>query len=60
MNSDFKLRSASRQVSSKQWKKQDPQIPRSIWWHTDAQFVGFRIIRPLKTPSLSEQEAYWK
>ena len=42
MNSDFKLRSASRQVSSKQWKKQDPQIPRSIWWHTDAQFVGFR------------------
>ena len=60
MNSDFKLRSASRQVSSKQWKKQDPQIPRSIWWHTDAQFVGFRIIRPLKTPSLSEQEAYWE
>ena len=60
MNSDFKLRSASRQVSSKQWKKQDPQIPRSIWWHTDAQFVGFRIIRPLKTPSLSDQEAYWK
>ena len=60
MNSDFKLRSASRQVSSKQWKKQDPQIPRSIWWHTDAQFVGFRIIRPLKTPSLSEQQAYWK
>ena len=60
MNSNFKLRSASRQASSKKWKKQDPQIPRSIWWHTDAQFVGFRIIRPLKTPSFKEQLDYWE
>ncbi|MFL2639164.1 MAG: formylglycine-generating enzyme family protein [Flavobacteriaceae bacterium] len=60
INSNFKLRSASRQASSKEWKKRDPQIPRSLWWHTDAKFVGFRIIRPLKTPSLQEQEAYWE
>lgn len=60
MNSNFKLRSASRQASSKQWKKQDPQIPRSIWWHTDAQFVGFRIVRPLKVPKPEEQLAYWE
>ena len=60
MNSNFKLRSASRQASSKQWKKQDPQIPRSEWWHTDAQFVGFRIIRPFVTPPVEEQLPYWE
>ena len=60
MNSNFKLRSASRQASSKQWKKQDPQIPRSVWWHTDAQFVGFRIVRPLKAPKPEKQLTYWE
>ena len=60
MNSNFKLRSASRQASSKQWKKQDPQIPRSEWWHTDAQFVGFRVIRPFVTPPFEEQLPYWE
>ena len=60
MNSDFKLRSASRQPSSKEWKKQDPQIPRSSWWHTDAQFVGFRIVRPFITPSKAQQIQYWE
>ncbi|MDG1974242.1 MAG: formylglycine-generating enzyme family protein [Flavobacteriaceae bacterium] len=60
MNSNFKLRSASRQASSKQWKKQDPQIPRSEWWHTDAQFVGFRVIRPFVTPPIEEQLTYWE
>ena len=60
MNSDFKLRSASRQPSSKEWKKQDPQIPRSSWWHTDAQFVGFRIVRPFVTPSEAQQIQYWE
>jgi hypothetical protein len=59
MNSSYRLRSASRQGSSKRWKKQDPQIPRSIWWHTDAQFVGFRIIRPKNTPQIKEQNEYW-
>ena len=58
-NSHYRLRSASRQASSKQWKKQDPQIPRSKWWHTDAQFVGFRVVRPYKTPTIEEQNDYW-
>ncbi|MCI0488644.1 MAG: formylglycine-generating enzyme family protein, partial [Blastocatellia bacterium] len=31
-----------------QWSRRDPQIPQSIWWHTDATFVGFRIVRPLE------------
>ena len=44
------LRSAARRGSSASWKQQDPQLPKSIWYHTDAQFLGFRIIRPLKLP----------
>ncbi len=55
-----KLRNASRQYSEKRWKMRDPQIPKSIWWHTDAQFVGFRIVRPYNTPSEKEQKVYWK
>jgi len=58
-SSNYRLRSASRQASSKQWKKQDPQIPRSKWWHTDAQFVGFRVVRPYITPTIEEQKEYW-
>ena len=58
-SSNYRLRSASRQASSKQWKKQDPQIPRSKWWHTDAQFVGFRVVRPFITPTADEQNEYW-
>jgi len=42
------LRSSARRGSDKSWKQQDPQLPKSIWYHTDAQFLGFRIIRPLK------------
>ena len=38
-------RSASRQASNKDWKMQDPQIPQSIWYLTDATFVGFRVVR---------------
>jgi formylglycine-generating enzyme required for sulfatase activity len=38
------LRSAARRPSDKVWNRQDPQIPRSIWWLTDADFVGFRVV----------------
>jgi formylglycine-generating enzyme required for sulfatase activity len=54
-----KLRSACRRGSSPDWKMQDPQLPKSIWYHTDAQFVGFRIIRPLKIPTTEEMYKYW-
>ena len=53
------LRSAARMYSDPEWKKQDPQIPKSIWYHTDATFVGFRIIRPFQTPSKEERENKW-
>ncbi len=54
------LRSTSRKASTKKWKLRDPQIPKSKWWHTDAPFIGFRIVRPYKTPSKEEQRIYWK
>jgi formylglycine-generating enzyme required for sulfatase activity len=41
------LRSAARKVSNPEWSVQDPQRPQSIWWHTDATFVGLRVLRPL-------------
>lgn len=53
-------RSAARAGSSEEWKKQDPQIPKSIWYHTDALHVGFRIVRPLIEPSAVEKAPKWE
>lgn len=53
------MRSASRAFSKPVWKQRDPQFPKSKWWHTDAPFVGFRIIRPYMTPNQKEQNSYW-
>jgi len=38
-------RSAARMPSHEDWKEQDPQVPKSIWYHTDAEFLGFRVVR---------------
>ena len=53
------LRSAARVGSDETWKEQDPQIPQSIWYHTDAHGVGFRVVRPLEVPSDEERVAKW-
>ena len=53
------LRSAARSHSGPEWKQQDPQFPKSIWYHTDAQFLGFRVIRPLIVPSAEDMHKYW-
>lgn len=53
------LRSAAREASHEDWKQQDPQLPRSIWYHTDALGVGFRIVRPLVEPSKKERASKW-
>jgi len=54
------LRSAARVGSSEDWKEQDPQLPQSIWYHTDAQGLGFRIVRPLVEPSEEEKASKWE
>jgi formylglycine-generating enzyme required for sulfatase activity len=40
-----RLRSAARRSSEEKWSRRDPQNPKSKWWHTDATFVGFRVVR---------------
>ncbi len=40
------LRAGERRASNRDWSMRDPQRPQSIWWHTDAIFVGFRVVRP--------------
>ena len=52
-------RSATRRGSDRSWKMQDPQLPKSVWYHSDAQWVGFRIVRPLQVPSPEELQKYW-
>jgi formylglycine-generating enzyme required for sulfatase activity len=54
-----RLRSASRRYSDEGWKEQDPQEPQSIWYLTDAKFLGFRVVRPLREPSADEKAAKW-
>ena len=41
-------RSAARRASEKSWITLDPQRPQSIWWLTSADFVGFRVVRPVE------------
>jgi formylglycine-generating enzyme required for sulfatase activity len=53
------LRSAARRGSNKDWKQQDPQLPQSIWYFTDALFLGFRVVRPLVEPSAEEMAKTW-
>jgi formylglycine-generating enzyme required for sulfatase activity len=41
------------------WKKQDPQLPKSIWYMTDAQWLGFRLVRPATLPSAEDMYRAW-
>ena len=45
--------------STLDWKRRDPQIPKSFWWNTDSPFLGFRLVRPVNPPSPEEQAAFW-
>ncbi len=39
------LRSAARNFTqTKAWLKTDPQIPKSKWWYSDQNYVGFRVV----------------
>ena len=53
------LRSAVREGSSLEWKEQDPQLPQSIWYFTDAHGLGFRVIRPLEEPTDEAKLTRW-
>jgi len=53
------VRCAGRLESSLNWKRRDPQIPKSFWWNTDSPFVGFRLVRPATRPSDEDIEYFW-
>jgi formylglycine-generating enzyme required for sulfatase activity len=53
------LRSARRISSSPNWQVQDPEIPKSLWYLTDAHWLGFRVVRPLSVPSVDEMLFAW-
>jgi formylglycine-generating enzyme required for sulfatase activity len=53
------LRSGARRASEPGWKQQDPQLPKSIWYLTDATWLGFRIVRPLEIPTVEEMYSAW-
>ncbi len=43
------VRSAARDFTqSAEWLKTDPQMPKSIWWYSDANDVGFRVVCEVK------------
>jgi formylglycine-generating enzyme required for sulfatase activity len=39
------LRAADRRPNEPKWNERDPNRPRSVWWLTDGDFVGFRLVR---------------
>lgn len=54
------LRSSARIASSLKLQKRDPQIPKSFWWNTDSNFIGFRLVSPKVQPSKEEQKQFWQ
>lgn len=59
MDEQGEISCSKRRASNPNWKQLDPQLPKSLWWHTSAQFLGFRIVRPLNEPTPEEMEQYW-
>ena len=55
-----KLRSAARSFSSLKLQKRDPQVPKSFWWYTDSDFIGFRLVSPKNQPTIQEQQTFWQ
>lgn len=53
------MRSAARRGSDPLWKMQDPQLPKSIWYLTDAQVLGMRVVRPMNIPEKEKMALYW-
>ena len=53
------LRSAKRFPASRSWNHSDPRNPPSIWYNTDGIWLGFRVVRPLRKPSLEEAHLIW-
>ncbi len=53
-------RCTARLKSDPKWQARDPQIPKSKWWNPDSQFVGFRLVRPVKPMNPEEVELFFQ
>ena len=42
-----KLRCAARAFEEPYWRSMDPQMPKSIWWLPEMDFIGFRVARSI-------------
>lgn len=42
------LRSSARTFEEEWWRSGDPQIPKSIWWLPEMDFIGFRVARSIE------------
>ena len=56
---EMRVTCTSRVPSDPSWKKQDPQLPKSIWYMTDAPWLGFRLVRPATLPSAEDMYNAW-
>jgi formylglycine-generating enzyme required for sulfatase activity len=45
------LRCAARSYEETWWRSGDPQIPKSIWWLPQMEFIGFRVARSVDKDS---------
>lgn len=47
------LRSAAREhTREEEWLLTDPQLPKSLWWYSDCNDVGFRVVREVEEEEL--------
>jgi formylglycine-generating enzyme required for sulfatase activity len=53
------ISAAARHQSTPIWKVADPQRPRSLWYHTTTPWLGLRIVRPAKIPTVEEMYHFW-
>ncbi|VAW12079.1 Serine/threonine kinase, partial [hydrothermal vent metagenome] len=60
-NDDSKdLSSTKRYKSGFYLQKDDPQIPKSLWWYTNSSFIGFRLVSPYNQPTENEIKIFWR
>ena len=54
-----RLRCAAREGSGLNLQRGDPQVPKSFWWYTNSEFIGFRIVRPYRQIKEKEFFEFW-
>lgn len=51
----FEVRAATRShTRHNDWLRTDPQIPKSIWWYSDVNDVGFRVVMEWKPVEINQ------